>query len=192
MTLIPKLLSLGALISGAVGVAILKPWQKDISVKQELEKLNKTILTSKTDSRWEIKAHTYKSIIATDSKLKIDGKDTISKEDLSNWCLDAFKKPHSQELTNKAQSFCLAPTVKDKLSKNNKSIPSSLGTQLEDYKKHASEDSLVIPKGEIENKEKNDLSEDDLKKWCSTYSEVELLDGEDKNYNRIEKWCTST
>ncbi|AEW45037.1 hypothetical protein MHC_00855 [Mycoplasma haemocanis str. Illinois] len=76
--------------SGAIGASYFKPWQRSISVKQELEKLGKIILTVKTDSRWEIKVHTYKSEISKDSKLKINEKDTISAEDLANWCIYCF------------------------------------------------------------------------------------------------------
>ncbi|AEG72486.1 hypothetical protein HF1_01660 [Mycoplasma haemofelis str. Langford 1] len=194
MTSSAKLLSTAAATTGAAGTAgaiYFKPWEQKITIKQELEKLGKTILKTPSDSRWEIKEYIYKTTVSKTPTLKIDNKDTLTKDELSRWCLDVLDKPHSQDLHNKAKAFCLAPSIKDKLSKNSKTIPESLSTQVGNYKNHQTDDDLKIPKQEMENKEQNTLTEGDLKKWCNSRLELELSDGEDKNYKRVEKWCTS-
>ncbi|AEW45041.1 hypothetical protein MHC_00875 [Mycoplasma haemocanis str. Illinois] len=177
-------------VTGA-GVFYLKPWNKKISVKQELQKLNKTILESTNDSRWEVKVHFYNTNISKHPHLKINDKNQITKEELSSWCSEVLKKSNSEDLHNKAKAWCLAPVVKDKLAKENKTILTNLNTKLQSYKSHNTNDNKVIPTTQIENKEKGNLSDGDFKKWCETYSESELLEGADENYERIVHWCTT-
>ncbi|AEW45025.1 hypothetical protein MHC_00795 [Mycoplasma haemocanis str. Illinois] len=189
-----KLLGVGAVAGTASvatsGVFYFRPLNKVASVKQELQKLNKKILTFKSDSRWDIKAHIYSTSVTNNPKLKINNKDTITGGELSSWCSMTLEKTNSEDLYNKAKAWCLAPSVKDKLSKESKQIASSLTTKLNEYKGNSNHEDLNIPASEIGNKEKSNLQESDLKDWCSTYSEVELKDETDKNYNRIVKWCT--
>ncbi|AEG72509.1 hypothetical protein HF1_01820 [Mycoplasma haemofelis str. Langford 1] len=190
-----KLLGVGAAAGAAsvttAGVFYIKSGEKEATIKQELQKLNKKILTSKSDTRWDIKAHIYGTSITNNPKLKIDDKNTITKEELSTWCSTTLEKTNSEDLYNKAKAWCLTPSVKDKLSKESKQILASLTTKLSEYKGHSNNEDLNIPTSEIGNKEKTNLQESELKTWCNTYSEVELEDGTDKNYNRIVKWCTS-
>ncbi|AEG72473.1 hypothetical protein HF1_01520 [Mycoplasma haemofelis str. Langford 1] len=181
----------GVASASAVGALYFKPWEKGISVKESLEKLDRSILTSASDSRWDIKVHIYTTSISTKLNLKINDKDTITKEELSSWCSSTLEKTNSEDLHNKAKEWCLAPSVRDKLSKEKKTISDSLSTKLGEYKKHKTDDDKKIPLDQMENKAQDNLQEEDFKKWCNTYSQKELREGEDKNYDRIAHWCTA-
>ncbi|AEG72534.1 hypothetical protein MHF_0239 [Mycoplasma haemofelis Ohio2] len=181
----------GATGATGAGVFYFKPWEKGISVKQGLQQLNRTILDSSSDSRWEVKVHSYNTNISKHPNLKISNKNTITKEDLSSWCSETLGKDNSEDLHNKAKAWCLAPSVKDKLAKEGKTILTDLATKLQSYKGHNTNDNKVIPVTQTENKEKAKLEAGDFKKWCSTYSEVELMEGTDENYGRIVHWCTT-
>ncbi|AEW45006.1 hypothetical protein MHC_00700 [Mycoplasma haemocanis str. Illinois] len=190
-----KLLGIGvatgvASASGA-GFIYFKPRNKGITIKQALEKLDKSILTSKSDSRWDIKAHIYNSIASAKPDLKINNKNTITREELYSWCSSTLKQTNSESLYNQAKEWCLSPSIKDKLSKAGKTISDSLKTKLDEYKKHKTDDDKKIPLDQMENKAQDNLQEEDFKKWCNIYAQKELQEGEDKNYDRIANWCTT-
>ncbi|AEW45017.1 hypothetical protein MHC_00755 [Mycoplasma haemocanis str. Illinois] len=195
MTASVKLISIASVTTGAVGTAgviYFKPKQANVTIRQELEKLGKTILRKAEDSRWEIQEYIYKEVISKTPSFKIDDKGVLTKNELSQWCLESLNKPYSLDLYNKVKAFCLAPSAKDKLSKNNKTVATSLTQQVENYKKYTQNDDLKIPEQEMENKKQDTLTEGDLKKWCNSHLGMELYDGDDKNYKRVEKWCTNT
>ncbi|AEG72530.1 hypothetical protein MHF_0235 [Mycoplasma haemofelis Ohio2] len=193
MTSASKLLIGGAATTGVIGVssvAYTSPREKPTTIRQALEKEGRTVLSS-SDSRWEIKAHAYTSMVAKDPTLKIYRKDTVTAVELSRYCLETLEGLNEKRKYKKAKELCLAPTVKDKLSKEGKSISSDLSSKLSSYKSHSTNDDKTIPPEQIGNKTNGNVTDEEFKKWCNTYSEVELTEGTDKNYERIVHWCTN-
>ncbi|CBY92458.1 hypothetical protein HF1_04500 [Mycoplasma haemofelis str. Langford 1] len=144
--------------------------------------------TTKLDQAWNKTLDRYKVEADNDSRINSKDHQSLTKDEIVQWCKDNLGKKIDNNLYSKASKWCVTFTsISEKLSRDSKKLKedvSSLKTKYNSIPSNLQAEINKITASEGDNK-----TGEQTKAWCSSLSKRAFLNEEDGHYQHIINYC---